>query len=118
MFMLLITILAQLPDWTNLNEVLLWIVAGGGSIIVAAFFSWLAENFEFWHKIPKNVKLILSLVLSIAIGAGAYYLLSMPELITIIQPIYALVVLIILTWLGSQAAYMFAKAKSYGVKKA
>ena len=113
----LMSLLQQLPDWGNLEEVLLFLAAGGAAIAVAAFFSFLAENFEFWHKISALGKLILSLVLSIAIGAGAYYLLSLPDLISFIQPYYALVVTIVLAWLGSQIAYMKTKASGYGVQK-
>ena len=110
----LVSFLQQLPDWGSLEEVLLFLVAGGGAIVVAFFFSWLAENFEFWHKWNSKLKLILSLVLSIGIGAGAYYLLALPELISLIQPYYALIVTIILAWLGSQIAYMKSKASAYG----
>ncbi len=110
----LIGILLQaLPDWSDLNEVLLWFVAGGSSIAVAVLFSFLAENFVFWQNLSKNVKLILSLLFSIGIGAGAYYALSLPDVITVIQPYYALLVTMILAWLGSQVAYMKAKASGY-----
>ncbi len=113
----LVQFLQQLPDWGNLEEVLLFLAAGGSAIAVAAFFSFLAENFEFWHKISAKGKLILSLVFSIAVGAGAYYLLSLPDLISFIQPYYTLVVTIVLAWLGSQVAYMKSKANAYGSKK-
>ena len=113
---MLFTLLAQLPDWKELNEVLLWIVGGGFSVIVAAFFAFLAENVEGWHKLNKNIKLLISLVLSSLIGFGAYYLLSMPELITFIQPYWALIVTMFLAWLGSQIAYTRAKVSGYGAK--
>lgn len=109
-------LLQELPPWKDLNEVLLWLVAGGSAIVVAALFSYLAENFEFWHKIPKTGKLVLSLVLSAGIGVGAYYLLSLPEVITIVQPYWALFVTMVLAWLGSQYAYIKAKASGYATK--
>jgi hypothetical protein len=111
----LLSFLQQLPsDWGNLEEVLLFLAAGGGAVVTAFFFSWLAENFEFWHKFDSKLKLVLSLVLSVGIGVGAYYLLSLPELISLVQPYYALIVTIILAWLGSQVAYMKSKANAYG----
>lgn len=109
------TLLQQLPDWTNLEEVLSFLAAGGGAVVVAFFLSWLAENFVFWHNLSANLKLFLSLVLSVGIGVGAYYLLELPEVITSIEPIYTLIVTILLTWLGSQTAYMRSKARGYGV---
>lgn len=112
----LVGLLQELPNWGDVNEVLLWIVAGGAAIIVNALFSFLAENFEFWHKLTKNLKLLLSLVFSIAIGAGAYYLLSLPDVITIIQPYWALLVTIVLAWVGSQFTYMKLKASGYAAK--
>jgi len=108
--------LAQLPDWKLLDEVLLWIVGGGFSVIVAAVFAFLAENFEFWHRLNKNIKLLISLLLSSAIGAGAYYLLSMPDLITLVQPYWALVITMLLAWLGSQYAYIKTKNAGYAAK--
>ena len=113
---MLFDLLAQLPDWKELNEVLIWILGGGFSVIVAAFFAFLAENFEGWHKLNKNIKLLISLVLSGLIGFGAYYALSMPELITFIQPYWSLIVTMFLTWLGSQVAYAYVKASGYGAK--
>jgi hypothetical protein len=110
------SLLQQLPDWGNLEEVLLFLAAGGSAVAVAALFSFLAENFEFWHKISAKGKLILSFVFSIAIGAGAYYLLSLPDLISFVQPYYALVVTIVLAWLSSQYAYMRIKASGYAAK--
>jgi hypothetical protein len=59
---------------------------------------------------------VISLVLSVGIGVGAYYLLSLPELITFMQPYWALVVTIVLAWLGSQYAYMKAKSSGYAAK--
>ena len=110
------SILAQLPDWTQLNEVIIWLIGGGVAVVVAAFFSFMAENFEFWHKIPKYGKLIISFVLSALIGFGAYYLLSFPDIITLIQPYWALFVTMLLAWLGSQVAYIYAKKSGYAAK--
>lgn len=113
MFLMFISFLQELPNWGDLNQVLLWLIGGGVAVVVAAVFSFLAENFEFWHKIPKYGKLIISFVLSMLIGAGAYYLLLLPEVITIIQPYWALFVMILLAWLGSQYAYIKAKNSGY-----
>ena len=117
MFLLFfVGLLQELPNWGNLNEVLLWVVAGGAAIVTNALLSFLAENFEFWHKFTKNLKLLVSLVVSIAIGAGAYYLLSLPDVITFMQPYWALVVTIVLAWLSSQYAYLKAKNSGYAAK--
>lgn len=109
-------LLQEFPPWKDLNEVLLWLAAGGSAIVVAALFAFLAENAEWWHKISKTGKLIISLVLSAGIGAGAYYLLSLPEMITIVQPYWALFVTMVLAWLGSQYAYIKAKSSGYAAK--
>lgn len=113
---MLFDLLAQLPDWKILDQVLVWILGGGFSVIVAALFAFLGENFEWWHKLNKNVKLLISLALSALIGVGAYYLLSFPDIITFIQPYWALIVTMFIAWLGSQVAYMKAKASGYGAK--
>ena len=113
----LFTLLFQaLPDWKNFEEVLLWVVAGGAAIVVNAFFTFLAENFPFWHKLNSNLKLLLSLIASILIGGGAYYLLSLPDIITFIQPYWAIFVTILLAWFSSQVVYLFAKKSNYANK--
>lgn len=114
-FQHLFTFLQQLPNWLNLEEVLLWLAAGGGAVVVAFFFSWLAENFVFWHNFSANLKLFLSLVFSVGIGVGAHYVLGLPDLITFISPTYTLIITILLTWLGSQTAYMRSRYRDYGV---
>ena len=113
----LFTLLFQaLPDWKNFEEVLLWVVAGGSAAVVSAILSFLAENFEFWHKLNKNLKLLISLVLTGGVGALAYYLLSLPDLITIVQPYWVLFVTMVLAWFGSQLAYIYAKKSGYAQK--
>jgi len=108
--------LQALPDWKELTEVLAWLMAGGGAIVVAALFAFLAENFEWWHKVNKNIKLLISLVLSGLIGFAAYYLMSLPDLLTIVQPYWALFVTMVLAWIGSQYAYLKAKGAGYASK--
>jgi hypothetical protein len=112
----LFSFLQQLPDWKNLDEVIQWVIAGGSAIMVSALFAFLAENFVWWQKLTKNVKLIISLVLTIGIGALAYYLSSLPELISFVQPYWAIVVMMVLAWLSSQVTYAIAKFANYGAK--
>lgn len=104
-------------DWTILEQVLLFLVGGGAVYVIGYALSWLAENFEFWHKIPSWGKLLISVAASALLAFGAQQLLQYPGVIGAIQPYWSLLVTIILAWLGSQKGYISAKAAAYGAEK-
>lgn len=104
-------------DWTILESVLLFLAAGGAVYVVNYAFAWFAENFEFWHKLPSLLKLFIPIIVSVLLAFGAQQLLFYPDIIALIQPYWALLILIITAWLGSQKGYISAKAASYGAEK-
>ena len=104
-------------DWTVLQSVLVWLVAGGSVFVANYAFAYLAENFEFWHKLPSWLKFLIPIVTSVLLAFGAQQLLLYPDLIEVIQPFWALFVTIVLAWLGSQRGYISAKAAKYGAEK-
>lgn len=104
-------------DWTQLGSVLLFIATGGAVFVVNYGLSWLAENFEFWHKLPSWLKLLIPILVSVLLAVGAQQLLLFPDIIAVIQPYWALLILIITAWLGSQRGYLSAKAADYGAEK-
>jgi hypothetical protein len=79
-------------------------------------FALLAENLEFWHKLPTWSKFLIPIVFSVLLAFGAQQLLMQPDIIAGIQPLWALIVTIVVAWIGSQKGLMTAKANSYGVK--
>ena len=111
--------LAQL-DPTNLNEVLLWVVGGvGAAYLVGRVVSLLLENLAFWHNLPAQLKLVLTMVFSVAISAGAQVLLTNTLLIEQLSPWFTLAMQAILAWLGSQQQYLAIKKDagiSYGIR--
>lgn len=104
-------------DWTILTSVLLYLVAGGSVYVVGYALSWVAENFEFWHKLPAVVKTLVPIVVSVLIAFGAQQLLQYPDLIALVQPYWQLAIVTILAWLGSQKGYLSAKSADYGAAK-
>jgi len=108
--------LQQFPDWLNLQAVLGWLVAGGSVFVVNYALALLAENWKGWTNLPTIVKFLIPIVVSVLIAIGAQYLLSLPDLLGQIQPFWALLVTIILAWLGSQKGYMAAKSSRYGAR--
>jgi hypothetical protein len=101
-------------DWTVLSSVLAWIVAGGSVFIANYAFALIAENFEFWHKLPSWLKFLIPIITATLLAVGAQTLLLYPDIVEVIQPYWALIVTIIIAWLGSQRGLMAAKANSYG----
>ncbi len=56
--MALLSIAAQgdIPEFGTLEELIVWIAAGGGSMILAGLVvAFLLENFAWWHKLPTKV---------------------------------------------------------------
>jgi len=106
----------ELPDFTNLEAVLTWVVGFGAPYLVGIAFSYLAENFQAWHKLPKEVKFFIPMVVSVLIAIGAQYLLAQPAVIAQLAPVYTTVAQAIIFWLGSQNGYMNAKASGYAAK--
>jgi hypothetical protein len=103
-------------DWTSLNAVLAWLVAGGAVFVANYAFALIAENFPAWHKLPSWLKFLIPIITSVLLAFGAQQLLLYPDIIEVIQPLWALLVTIILAWLGSQKGLMAAKANSYGAQ--
>jgi uncharacterized membrane protein len=104
-------------DWTVLEQVLLFLVSGGAVFVVNYALAYLVENFEFWHKLPSWLKFLIPIVASVLLAFGAQQLLLYPDIIAAIQPVWALIVTIVLAWLGSQRGYISAKAANYGAEK-
>ena len=114
--MLLEALQQAFPDWMNFGAVLAWLVAGGSVFVVNYALSLLAENFEFWHKLPSWLKMLIPIVVAILIAFGAQQLLLYPGIVEIIQPYWSLIVMIVLAWLGSQRGLMTVKKSSYGAR--
>jgi len=101
-------------DYTQLQEVLLWISGIGAPIIVAYVLSWVVENWAIWSTFPKEVKFLVPMVVSVGLSVGSAQLLNYPEIIATIQPWFQVVMSSILTYLASQKAYMGALKAGYG----
>lgn len=101
-------------DWTQLQQVILWLAGIGAPIVVAYLVSWLVENWKAWSTFPKEVKFIAPMVLSVLLAFGSAQLLKYPQIIETIQPWFQIVASAIITYLASQKAYMSAMKAQYG----
>jgi hypothetical protein len=115
-FLLLCTffILAfQAAGFGSIEELLIWIAAGGGSVFLAgAVISLLLENWKAWHNFPRWVKVIIPVILAGVIGTFAQTLLAL-EAPALIPPAYASLILVMLNWLSGQWQYMKVKDGAY-----
>lgn len=101
-------------DWTDLQGLLIWAVAGGSIFIVNYGLSLLIENWPAWHDLPRFVKFLAPLVVAIVMAIGAQMALDYGQgIIEVIQPWWFLIVTIAVGWLGSQKAYIGAKDTGY-----
>lgn len=103
-------------DYTQLTLVLTWIVGIGAPSIVAYVLSWVVENWSGWSTLPKEVKFILPMIVSVGLSIGASQLLNYPEIIAKIQPWFQVTMSAILAYLASQKAYLTAMTKGYGAR--
>ncbi len=106
----------EAPDWTDFEAVVGWLAFGGGAPIVVAYaLSLIVENFPGWHDLPRGLKFIIPMLASVLLSIGANYLLGYPEIIAGVSPIWFIVISAFLAWLGSQFAYMKARASNYAI---
>lgn len=103
-------------DYTQFGEVLLWLTGIGAPIVVGYLLSWVVENWKKWSTFPKEVKFVVPLVVSVLLSIGAKYLLNFPDIVEEISPYFTMVMTAILTYLGTQKAYMIAMDKGYGAR--
>ena len=102
-------------DFTSITSILMWIVAGPGSAIIAnQFFSWLASNSQKWVDLPSNVKFIVMLAFAPTLAVLAQYVLGYTEFLGQIQPWFQIAAVSIIGWLASQKAYANQKRVDYG----
>lgn len=106
------------PDWTDLHSVLEFVAAGGGAAILAATWSWLAENVAAWHALDSRVKFALGIVFSGVLSLLAQIALNLDqieagEFTLTIWEVWRFAATGGLAWLASQAAYMVAKNNNY-----
>lgn len=103
-------------DWSNFQEVLLWLTGVGSPALVMYAVSFLAENWSGWVKLPTAVKTIAPMVLSLLIAFGASLLLKYPEIIAAIQPWFQIIASAVIAYIASQKAYMTTVDNEYGVR--
>ncbi len=101
-------------NWSDLQQVLLWLTGMGSPAVVMYVLSFLAENWKQWSLLPHWVKFYLPMILSIGLTVGAVSLLKYPAVIESIQPWFQVVVTAIIAFLASQKAYMTAMSSRYG----
>lgn len=101
-------------DYTQLQQVLLWIAGVGAPAIVTYVLSWVVENWKGWSTLPHDVKVIVPMIVSVLLAIGANQLLQYPDVIATIQPWFQVTMSAILAYLSSQKAYLTAMEGGYG----
>ena len=100
-------------DLTNLGVVLAWLAGAGGPYVVGRVVALLAENWPKWHTLPRAVKVIAPMVVSILVAALATYLLQQPTLVSDVSQWFTLAMTAALGYLGTQDGYMAARSADY-----
>ena len=101
------------PEFGSLEELLLWVLQGGGAMVLAGFIvAYLLENFAFWHNLPTFIKKFTPWVLAALLGLGAKAVL-LGDLLSYVPAILQSVILMFVAWLFSQIAYKGIKEGEY-----
>ena len=101
-------------DLTQFGQVVLWISGVGAPILVSYLLSWVVENWKAWSTLPKNVKFLAPMIVSVILSVGSAQLLNYPKVIETIQPYFQVIMSAILSYLASQKAYMSVLKAGYG----
>jgi len=103
-------------NWTDLQQVILWLAGVGSPIVVMYILSWVVENWKGWSTLPKDIKFLVPMVASVLLSVGSSYLLKFPEVIASIAPVFQVTMTAILAYLASQKAYITAMSRGYGAR--
>ncbi|NOR90903.1 MAG: hypothetical protein GQ524_11700 [Anaerolineales bacterium] len=97
----------------NINELLLWVVSGGGAAILAGLVvAYGLENITAWHTLKPIYKKWIVLVLQAGFAFGAIVLLDLGALSGL--PVWASgLILTMVGWLASQVGYARIKDGAY-----
>jgi hypothetical protein len=108
-------LMAFQPDsFGTLEELLVWVVTGGGAMILAGYFvAYFLENLAFWHTLPVAIKTIVPLAIAAVLGFVGSSLLSL-DVLKIIPPNVQALVLMLVNWVFNQRAYVGIKDRQYG----
>jgi drug/metabolite transporter (DMT)-like permease len=101
------------PDFSNLEEVLVWILEGGGAMVLTGYvLAYGLENIEGWHKLSIKAKKFWPWVIAavIAVVAKALLLYGILDYI----PLWLQgMILTLLQWIFGQKAYKGIKEGGY-----
>jgi len=112
--LLLIAAQGDVPEFSSLQQFLLWIATGGGAMVLAGLVvAYLLENLAFWHNLPRVVKLLAPIVIQGIIGVVAQSAITL-DLLSYIPPQFQAVLLMMIGWLFSQIGYRRIKEGNYG----
>jgi hypothetical protein len=91
-------------------------MSGPGSVYVAnAFISWLAANSVGWNKLDGKLKFVIMLLIAPVLAILAQIALNYTGYIeTQIQPVFQILIVSIVGWLGSQRTYANITRSGYG----
>jgi len=103
-------------NWTDLQQVIVWLAGVGSPIVIMYVMSWVVENWKGWSTLPKDIKFLIPMVASVLLSVGSSYLLKYPEVIEDIAPAFQVTMTAVLAYLASQKAYLTAMSKGYGAR--
>jgi hypothetical protein len=71
-----------LPTWGSAGEFLSWLIGPGLVFAVAWFMSFVTDKFNFWEKVPHDIKVILPfLVAALMVYLGNILLTQFPAIV-------------------------------------
>ncbi len=101
-------------DYTQLTQVLTWLIGIGAPAVIAYVLSFVVENVSWWATLPRTVKVIVPMLASVLLSVGASILLQYPPIIAQIQPWFQVTMSAILAYLATQKAYITEQKAEYG----
>lgn len=91
------------PEPTDFAAVLNYLMTGGAAIVAAVLVSFLAERWDGWAALSAITKFAVQAVASVALGAGAFYILTyQPQFVEQAQPFFRVVVLSLFPLIANQ----------------
>ncbi len=100
-------------DFESLEEVLVWIISGGGSMFLIGYVeAYLLENWAGWHKLSRGIKTFFPIIMAALLGVIAQSLLAF-DVLEGVPPAIGMLLLTLVNWIASQKAYRGIKSGEY-----
>lgn len=95
----------------TLTDILNWLTGAdaGAFLLVSWAIAWGLEGTAWWQSLKSQLKVLIIVGVSGALGASAVALQASPQIVAALEPYLQPLIYAVLAWLGTQTAHKINK---------